>query len=316
MSRPEFVPFPDAAARPLTLRSTTAPGALRLDRATPEPIEIATEGPAAGHRPGEESPLREKERVRQAARQFEAVFMSYLYKTMRETVPDSPFASGESGSMYEDLFTQSLGVSLAGDGASGRGLGLAELLVKSLDPVAARAALHSANIGAIGPKPPPAAAPTILAAAPADRLFVENHRLPRKEFPVLADNVREAIDEAAESTGVDRHLLHAVVLAESGGNPKAESRRGARGLMQLMERTARELGVGDVFDPRQNVLAGARYLKRLLLTHGGDERLALASYNAGPGNVRRHGGVPPFKETIQYIERVLDIRQKLGGGKA
>jgi hypothetical protein len=113
------------------------------------------------------------------------------------------------------------------------------------------------------------------------------------------------IDEAAETTKVDSALIAAVIRTESGGNPRAVSPAGAKGLMQLMDGTAAELGVHDSFDERQNIMSGARYLRRMV-DRFGSLNLALAAYNAGPGAVERHGGVPPYPETEAYIERVLD----------
>jgi soluble lytic murein transglycosylase-like protein len=113
------------------------------------------------------------------------------------------------------------------------------------------------------------------------------------------------VETAAVRAGIDPALFAALVEAESGFDPGAVSSAGAQGLAQLMPGTARSLGVGDPFDPVQNADGGARYLAQMLREFGGDERLALAAYNAGPGAVRRHGGVPPFAETQKYVERVL-----------
>ncbi len=127
---------------------------------------------------------------------------------------------------------------------------------------------------------------------------------PSGSGPGAASAFEEVLQEAAMEHGLEPELLKAVIKAESGFNPKAVSRAGAKGLMQLMDSTARGLGVQDPFDPVQNVHGGALYLRRLLDRYG-DIRLALAAYNAGAGAVDRYGGIPPFRETQAYVPKVL-----------
>lgn len=116
----------------------------------------------------------------------------------------------------------------------------------------------------------------------------------------------DIVHQAAVSNGIEPELLTALIAVESGHVARAVSPRGAQGLMQLMPATAREYGVVDPFDPRQNVAAGALYLRRLLDRFGQDKTLALAAYNAGPGAVvRHHGRIPPYAETTAYVPRVL-----------
>ncbi len=120
------------------------------------------------------------------------------------------------------------------------------------------------------------------------------------------------IEGAAMSASVEPNLLRAVILVESGFNPRAVSKRGAVGLMQLMPATATRFGVSNPYDPRENVRAGARYLKFLIDRFGQDVRLALAAYNAGEDAVDRNGGqIPPFTETMAYVPRVLKIYRML-----
>lgn len=146
--------------------------------------------------------------------------------------------------------------------------------------------------------------------------------LPERAVP-LTDNkeaapVRQEPDspydqyiiKASQTYQVEAALIKAVIMAESGYNPKAVSRRGAQGLMQLMPGTAKWLGVHDAFDPVLNIDGGVRYLRRLLDRFEGDVQLALAAYNAGSRYVRKYGGVPPFKATHSYIKKVMKYRKK------
>jgi len=112
------------------------------------------------------------------------------------------------------------------------------------------------------------------------------------------------IEEAARANGVDPRLIAAVATRESANNPNAVSRAGACGIMQLMPATARLLGVTNIFDVRENVFGGARYLRALLDTFNGDLDLTLAAYNAGPAAVQKYGGVPPYAETLAYVKAV------------
>ncbi len=113
------------------------------------------------------------------------------------------------------------------------------------------------------------------------------------------------IDAAAASNGIDPALLKGLVSQESGFDPNARSGAGALGLTQLMPGTAAGLGVTNPLDPVQSLQGGAKYLRQQLDRFGGDEKLALAAYNAGPGAVAKYGGVPPYRETQNYVTNVL-----------
>ena len=129
-----------------------------------------------------------------------------------------------------------------------------------------------------------------------------------RNFPNL-DKFDGLIMQASMQYGVPSTLIKAVVLAESGMNPKAISHAGAQGLMQLMPPTAADLGVKDAFDPSENIDGGSRYLAKMLDIFNGDRRLALAGYNAGPNRVRRTMAVPDIEETQTYVKRVLALER-------
>ena len=119
------------------------------------------------------------------------------------------------------------------------------------------------------------------------------------------ESMESIFREAAQIYGLDVNFLKAIGKAESGFNSQAVSSAGAQGVMQLMPATARSLGVEDSFDARSNIMGGAKYIAGLLERYQGNKALALSAYNAGSGNVEKYGGIPPFKETQNYVRKVL-----------
>ncbi|MBW1840674.1 MAG: lytic transglycosylase domain-containing protein [Deltaproteobacteria bacterium] len=127
------------------------------------------------------------------------------------------------------------------------------------------------------------------------------HKQARFFYPIIV--------QVADHHELDPALIKAIIMAESGYNPRAISKKGAKGLMQLMPRTAEALGVEDSFNPEQNIRGGVKYFKQLVNQFQGDVTLALAAYNAGSKNVRKYQGIPPYKSTQYYIEKVFKYYQ-------
>lgn len=141
--------------------------------------------------------------------------------------------------------------------------------------------------------------------------IVEEGVFPRRSWrfdenskPLFKSKYNDLIIEAARHFDVDAALVSAVIKAESDYDPRTLSHKGARGLMQLMPATAERFGVTNAFDPAENIYAGVRYLRWLLKTFDGNADLAVAAYNAGEGNIWKYNGVPPFRETVNYINRI------------
>ncbi len=208
-----------------------------------------------------------------AAQAFETQFSRMLARTMMKDT-DMIGGKGMGGETFQGFFVDALGDHLAADG----NLGMAEMIYRQLKG-------NSTGQGYVEAE-------------------YQDHR-------PLSERIRDylpMIEEAAEANGLDPALVYAVVQTESAFQPGAVSHKGAKGLMQLMDGTAEELGVQQSFDPRENLQGGCAYLRRQLDQFESLEH-ALAAYNAGPNAVKQYGGIPPFGETVQYVSRVMERYQ-------
>lgn len=239
------------------------------------------------------------DRITSVAREFESMFTAVMLKAMRKTTGKSPLLPV---SMGEKIYTGMLDEEYARMIGTGASLGLSDLIEKELRR-------HEGDD----------VSPDVLRMP----VWMIDERLlasGRTAAPVTPDGIEQLssrverwsglIEEASERFDVDRNLVAAVIAQESGGNRFAVSRAGAKGLMQLMDGTAKSLGVTSSFDPKQNIEGGVRYLRRQLDRFDGNERLALASYNAGPAAVDKYGGIPPYRETRSYVSSVLSLRSR------
>lgn len=267
----------------------------------------------------------EKKRLKEATKQFEAFFNYYMLKTMRETIPksgleeDLPLNGGDGQEAFTDMFDMEL--SKAGTGGA---RSISDILYRSLEKTveakySSEKTASESSAGAL-PKFVPLQSRKVqiksLQSQPIE-LKLDSKQgipiIPKQELsphqPKIGSSVKEKysdhIEAAARETDLDSNLIASVIQAESGGDPNAVSKAGAKGLMQLADTTAQDYGVTNVFDPGENIRAGSRFLKSLVNRYQ-DLKLALAAYNAGPGNVDKFGGIPPFKETQDYVARVTN----------
>lgn len=220
----------------------------------------------------------EEQRLRQACQEFESLFLAHLLKTMRESnAEEGLFGEGLGGDLYQGLFEAEVARKMAQAG----GMGLADLLYRSL-------------------------VQEVRQKAPSGN----GAEVDRAQVPQRIARYDGHIREACRRYDVPVHLVYAVIHQESAGDPHAVSSKEAKGLMQLTNQTARHLRVRNVFDPRENIAAGVRYLREMLDRFAGNLELALAAYNAGPGAVAQHKGMPPFAETRRFVQRVLHMAEK------
>lgn len=242
----------------------------------------------------------QKRRLAEATKGFESLLTSMMLKSMNKT-SGGMFGENSLGGDYFDTIFES---ELASYISHSKGLGISALLYKKLT---------GESINSI---------PPIIKLEKFNNL--KKLKINTNEFQLPSINPSESslkrlqkydkfINEASDKFQIDKNLIKSVILTESAGKEKALSKAKAKGLMQLMDGTANELGVKDVWNPKENIFGGTKYLAGLLRQYSGDINLALAGYNAGPGNVEKHNGIPPFLETKNYISRVLGYLKYFNG---
>ncbi|RKX21106.1 MAG: hypothetical protein DRP35_04945 [Candidatus Zixiibacteriota bacterium] len=265
----------------------------------------------------------EKARLQKATKEFESMVFNEMLKTMRKTIPESSLSEGVpfSGGYGKDIFTQMFDSHLSKKVSDDGNGSISKMLYNQLERIIEAEYEEKSNVSILNNLNDSKRTPIKL----HQKNFIESPRkfqaLPKtdkvKEFYEL-DNLKNKsetdpilrqfgsiIEEAGKKHEIDSSLIASIIKVESNGDRKAMSPAGAKGLMQLIDSTASELKVQNIFNPRENIMAGTKYLKEQI-NRFGDLKLALAAYNAGPSNVEKYDGIPPFKETIAYINKVME----------
>lgn len=229
------------------------------------------------------------QRARGACRDFESIFIYQLLSSFRrafDTHRDSE--EGFGNDLFKAMMDEQLSIAISKAG----GIGLASMLESSLGIA-------------------DSARRTITGLTGIRRWPASEERRPEASPDGRLRPYQSTIRAASRVFGVDANLVRAVILHESSGDSRAVSAKGAKGLMQLTDDTASELGVSNPFDPVQNIFGGTKLLGNLLRAFKGDTELALASYNAGQGAVHKFGGIPPYEETQEYVKKVTSTFREL-----
>ena len=273
------------------------------------------------------------EKGRRACKEFESILLYQMLSTMRKAFDSEGESSTDfGGDVFKSMIDEQLSTALARAGGIGlaklleQGLGFARAVEAPSPGVVTRAAPAKAvrraaeePQGALPAADPPRG-PAPAEDAPKEAVPAEAVPTSVRLDELAAGPVQGAgrlrphegtIRAASKVFGVSADLIRAVILHESGGNVFAVSSKGAKGLMQLTDATAETLGVTNPFNPVQNIFGGARYLGSLIKMFEGDLRLALASYNAGSGAVKKYGDIPPYKETQEYVKKVITSFERL-----
>lgn len=234
----------------------------------------------------------EKKKLADASKQFESLLTSLMLKSMSQTTEGMFGSESYGGDSFESIFH----FEIANKMSEGKGLGIANMIYKKLT---GEDLPNNFNLSEIRIRP------TKERFSLKEHINDFNSITPSSESLERVSRFEEIIEEASMRFGVSKNLIKSVILAESAGKVDALSSANAKGLMQIIDSTAEYLGIRNVWNPRENILGGTKYLAELLEKYNGNIQFALAGYNAGPGNVDKYNGVPPFSETKTYINRVI-----------
>ncbi len=241
----------------------------------------------------------QKKRLAKAAQDFEGILISMMLKSMLNESTGLFNKKDFGGDYFSTIFQLKMGEYIA----ENKGLGLSKEIYEKITGEPFDPKLLPGSIRISGEHPIRSKAGIGSNAVNAVNAKGKKLAPPQKAIERLA-KYEDIIRKASAKFGVKDSLLKSIILTESAANPKAVSPAKAKGLMQLMDSTAKALGIRNIFDPEENIFGGARYFSSLLSLFNNNVDLALAAYNAGPEAVKKHNGVPPFKETQSYVNRI------------
>jgi Rod binding domain-containing protein len=242
----------------------------------------------------------QKSKIASAAKEFESLLTSMMLKSMDKTT-DNMFGSESTGGDYFGTIFENQMASMI---SKNKSLGIADMLYKKITGEDFNQNSSDLGISQLLNNN------KIELKKSADQ---NNSVTPSTQASGRLSQYDDIINDASNTYGVDKNLIKSVILTESAANENAVSSAKAKGLMQLVDSTASDMGVNNVWNPKENIFGGTKYLSEMLRKYNGNVNLALASYNAGPENVQKYGGVPPFEETQNYIKRVIGYFNHLNG---
>ena len=258
----------------------------------------------------------DKSKLKQAAFDFQSLLVNQMLQSMRETKfdDDEEEGFGYGKDLMTDMFDMQLSTIISKTGK----FGVAEILYESISGEK----LTSEAIKSIDQFEGMRDIRRLKKSNPVEintetvidkNILANSGQINKVNLSKYNKNVFDTINQYndeiqshSESYNVDPHLVKAIIAAESSGNSNAVSPAKAKGLMQLIDSTAQSMGVKNIFNPSDNIMGGTKYIKSLIDRYKGDTKLALAAYNAGPGAVDKYNGIPPYKETQNYVNRVLN----------
>ncbi len=278
----------------------------------------------------------QKEKIANAAKEFESLLTSMMLKSMTKTTNGLFGSSSYGGDDFDTIFQNQIASFIS----QRKSLGIADILYKKITGEDMNASINNVSSGSLNKLINNI--PTEKTADIVKKITTDNSKQdikPPESTPLMQEKktenrtnssvlpsispslkalerlsqYRDIINNASNLYGVDKNVIKSVILTESAAKEKAVSGAKAKGLMQLIDSTANDMGVKNIWDPKQNIYGGTKYLAEMLRKYNGNLNLALASYNAGPGNVDKYGGIPPFEETKNYVKRVVGYLNHLNG---